>query len=78
MIEMETYPNYPTYYNSNVLWTFPSDTSVTMVGNWCEYCSSELSKVYHTGICPKIKSIEYHPNGNVKRIVFRDGAIGGG
>jgi hypothetical protein len=28
--------------------------------------------VWHTGKCPKVKAIEYHPNGGVKRIEFHE------
>lgn len=34
----------------------------------CSYCGG-----YHTGLCPRIKSIEYHSWGGVKRIEFHDG-----
>lgn len=33
----------------------------------CTHCG-----MYHSGICPKIKSIEYHENGNVKKIEYKD------
>lgn len=36
----------------------------------CPYCSSDITKVFHQGKCPKIKCIEYHPNGIVKKIEF--------
>lgn len=39
----------------------------------CPYCSSESVQVYHTGKCPKVKAIEYHPDGTVKRVEFGDG-----
>ena len=42
------------------------------MSDWCAYCSSEYSKVYHSGICPKIKSIEHHPNGTVKKVEFHE------
>jgi hypothetical protein len=32
----------------------------------CHYCNA-----YHTGVCPRIESIEYHPNGAVAKIVLR-------
>lgn len=31
----------------------------------CGYCGS-----YHDGTCPRVKSIEYHPSGAVKRVEF--------
>lgn len=38
----------------------------------CPYCSNDITKVYHTGKCPKIKSIEYYPNGKTKKIEFKE------
>ena len=32
----------------------------------CSYCGN-----HHNGACPKVKAIEYHPNGTVKRVEFR-------
>ena len=43
---------------------------------WCEYCSSGTTKVFHQGKCPKIKSIEYHLNGTVKKIEFHSDSNG--
>lgn len=36
----------------------------------CPYCSSTYQPVVHTGPCPRVKSIEYHPNGSVKKVEF--------
>ncbi len=44
----------------------PSSTADGQTFNQCPYCG-----LYHKGNCPKIKSIIYHPNGTVKKIVFR-------
>ena len=33
----------------------------------CAYCG-----VWHSGTCPKVKSIEYHPDGTVRRVEFHD------
>lgn len=33
----------------------------------CQYCGN-----IHGGMCPRIKTIEYYANGQVKRIEFRD------
>ncbi len=38
----------------------------------CPHCSGPFNAVYHTGACPRIKAIEYHPNGTLKRIEFRE------
>ena len=32
----------------------------------CQYCGN-----YHTTTCPRIASIEYYPNGTVKRVELR-------
>ena len=31
----------------------------------CPYCQH-----YHGGNCPAVKAIEYHPNGQIKRVEF--------
>ncbi len=38
----------------------------------CPHCSSPYSATFHNGPCPRIKAIEYHPNGSVKRIEFKE------
>ena len=38
-------------------------TSVTFPA--CPWCSD-----HHSGRCPMVKAIEYHPNGTVKRVEF--------
>ena len=38
----------------------------------CPYCSSDSVQVYHQGKCPKVKSIEYHPNGTIKKVEFNE------
>jgi len=45
-------------------------TSTAIGANGCPYCSSESCQVYHQGKCPKVKSIEYHEDGTVKRVDF--------
>ncbi len=37
----------------------------------CPYCSGPFGAVYHTSACPRVAAIEYHPNGTVKRVEFR-------
>lgn len=32
---------------------------------YCEHCGS-----CHVGVCPRIKMIEYHPNGVIKRVEY--------
>jgi hypothetical protein len=34
----------------------------------CPYCG-----FWHTGMCSRIKAIEYHENGMIRRIEFHDG-----
>lgn len=36
----------------------------------CPYCSTTAQQTYHSGLCPKVKAIEYYPNGTVKRVEF--------
>lgn len=40
----------------------------------CPYCSNPPhSLVYHYGgPCPKVKAIEYYPNGIIKKVEFKD------
>lgn len=40
----------------------------------CPYCSSPWSAQIHGGACPRIKAIEYHPNGTVKRVELHPSA----
>lgn len=47
-------------------------TTTVKPPNACPYCSSETQYVFHQGWCPKIKSIEYHPNGTIKKIELKD------
>lgn len=56
--------------------TFPplEGTSGTVhTGGACPYCSGPNSIVVHgTYVCPRVKAIEYHPDGTVKRVEFRE------
>lgn len=36
----------------------------------CPWCSSGSSATFHNGACPRVKAIEYHSNGAVKRVEF--------
>lgn len=39
----------------------------------CPHCSGPFRYVTHGGsACPRIKAVEYHPNGAVKRVEFRE------
>ena len=44
----------------------------TYSGVPCPYCSSSGVQAYHYGVFPKVKEIEYHPDGTVKKVVFKD------
>lgn len=35
----------------------------------CRWCSTANQVVYHAP-CPKVRSIEYYPNGTVKKVEF--------
>jgi hypothetical protein len=38
----------------------------------CPWCSSPTSATFHPGACPRVKAIEYHENGTVKRVELRE------
>lgn len=42
-------------------------TSTAITQPACVYCGA-----WHSGTCPKVKSIEYHENGTVKRVEFHN------
>jgi hypothetical protein len=44
-------------------------TDVQATPTHCGHCGG-----YHTAQCPRIKAIEYHPNGTIKRIEYHDPA----
>lgn len=46
---------------------YAPDTVGTVALRTCSWCSG-----IHTGKCPLVKAIEYHPNGIVKRVEFYD------
>jgi hypothetical protein len=49
-----------------------TSTLLTSPGG-CPWCSSTLNIVLHGGgPCPRVKSIEYHPDGTIKRVEFND------
>ena len=39
---------------------------------YCPYCSHLPLYVYHGGKCPKVKSIEYYPDGSVRKVEFNE------
>ena len=38
---------------------------------YCRYCSTHNSWTWHSGFCPKIKNIEYYPDGTIKKVELR-------
>lgn len=47
--------------------TVPNDQSP------CGWCSGNGRTVYHQGQCPRVKSIEYHQDGTIKKVEFKEG-----
>lgn len=45
-------------------------TAAPTSSSYCRWCSNDGLQVIHYGPCPRVKSIEYHPNGNIKRVEF--------
>lgn len=39
----------------------------------CRWCSDDQHMTWHTP-CPRVAAIEYHPDGTVKRVEFREAA----
>lgn len=37
---------------------------------FCPYCSDGDKQISHGGVCPKVKSFEYHPDGTIKKVEF--------
>ena len=41
------------------------------ISGQCEHCGA-----WHSfGVCPRVKAIEYHPNGTVKRVEYHTGEV---
>lgn len=39
--------------------------------NYCRWCSNlPHTYIVHYGLCPRVKAIEYYPNGSLKRVAF--------
>lgn len=55
---LDTFP--PVYYTTGL------DCNTTTGLQYCGHCG-----VSHVGMCPFIKSIEYYPNGTIKRIEYK-------
>ena len=51
-------------------WT--GDTSTVNQEGSCPHCSGHGTTVWHSGSpCPKVRAIEYHRNGAIKRIEYK-------
>ena len=42
---------------------------MTLGHGQCQWCGA-----FHTYVCPLVKSYEYHPDGTLKRVEFKDEA----
>lgn len=40
----------------------------------CPFCSTHSRTIYHAGTCPRVKRIEYYPDGTIKAVQFKDGS----
>ena len=36
----------------------------------CEWCSNGCQRVYHNGLCPRLKAVRYYPDGRVSSVEF--------
>jgi hypothetical protein len=56
-------------------WTSPPTSSAGYTTTWraCGWCG-----LIHGGTCPRVKAIEYHPNGQIKRVEFHEQPLGQG
>lgn len=52
--------------NAQVTTRDGSTVTTAAVAQLCEWCG-----VVHSGVCPKVKAIEYHLNGGIKRVEFK-------
>lgn len=46
------------------------ETTGVVQSGGCPYCSSESVQVYHGGTCPRVKAIEYYPDGTIRKVEF--------
>lgn len=54
-------------------WTSPPTSWGSGTTTWrsCGWCG-----LLHTGVCPRVKVIEYYPDGQIKRVEFHETAFG--
>lgn len=50
--------------------TFPENAIAASQATNCRYCGM----LHERTVCPLVKSIEYHPDGSVKRVEFKTAA----
>lgn len=42
-----------------------------MARGGCPYCSSTNSIIWHdSGVCPRVRALEYYANGTIRRVEF--------
>ena len=55
-------------YSDHYPWFSNGITSTVLSDfHYCPWCGS-----WHTGTCSRVKSIEYYPDGSIKRVEFHD------
>ena len=47
-----------------------SSPDLSRMAGACGYCSTPSQAIVHGGPCPRVRAIEYHPNGSIKRVEF--------
>lgn len=48
-----------------------NDTNTVSPEGQCPWCGP----VWHSGMCPRVEAIEYHQNGTIKRVEFREAGM---
>lgn len=48
-------------------WPWVPNTTSAPQPQQCDHCGQ-----WHQGQCPRIKAIEYHENGRIKRVEYKD------
>lgn len=49
-----------------------STLDVRQMPGACHWCSTKDQATFHGGMCPRIRTIEYYPDGQVKHIALRE------
>jgi hypothetical protein len=68
-ISQTNMPSSQIFYSETQKPTFNFEFNMTFDSDfkYCNHCG-----MWHQGICSRIKSIEYYPNGMIKRIEYHD------